>query len=504
VNDGAPTDFDAALADHAAPCPRRRRLIAALTCAIAGTPRAFAAAPSLSTTAIYRVSVLGISPPRFAVAAVLPIDGDRLDVVEDYPAELPEMEAKGWPALISHVEVRDADGAPVGVVAARKNGWTLGRRVSGRVHVDYVVDFALFAAAHWPSPLESAFADDEHVAVAGRPLFIVTTKVADAQVAFDVPARWRVVAPWPAGGGGREYRVASAADLTGNMLVFSTVEPDIAVAAGFRLQIVAMGHWKPLRPLLRRVLQTIIAREVALMAYDAHETYNVVLLPIDDTGGAAYRQSFAYCFEHPTADNRAIWANTLAHEIFHYWNYARLHGADYASTQWFQEGFTEYVANLVLVEGGIVDEPVFLAKLGQHMRNYRKLTTTLEAIGTHKGPPLYSAGALVAFSFDVMIRAASGGSRDLGTFFRQLWKATDAGARRYAWPDIRDALAACADLDWQGFYEAHIRGAEPLPLDRALSLAGLRLDGGTDTVLVDPAATDAAKAVRRNLVSGRR
>jgi hypothetical protein len=67
-----------------------------------------------------------------------------------------------------------------------------------------------------------------------------------------------------------------------------------------------------------------------------------------------------------------------------------------------------------------------------------------------------------------------------------------------------DALAACADLDWQGFHAAHIRGTEPLPLDRVLSLAGLRLDGGTDTVLVDPAATDAAKAVRRNLVSGRR
>jgi len=34
-----------------------------------------------------------------------------------------------------------------------------------------------------------------------------------------------------------------------------------------------------------------------------------------------------------------------------------------------------------------------------------------EDIGTKKGPPLYSAGALVAFSWDVKIRVASSGGR---------------------------------------------------------------------------------------------
>ena len=189
------------------------------------------------------------------------------------------------------------------------------------------------------------------------------------------------------------YVVRSAEDLTDNLLVFSTVAPDVVKAAGFTLQITAMGHWEPLRPLIRRVLGTVITREVNLMRYEERETYNVVLVPIDDEGGEAYRQSFAYCHAHPSNQDRAKWANTLAHEIFHYWNYARLRGSDYASTQWFQEGFTEYVANLTLVSGRIVDPDTFLAKLGEHVNNYRRLTTTLEAIGTKKGTAALQRGS---------------------------------------------------------------------------------------------------------------
>jgi predicted metalloprotease with PDZ domain len=282
--------------------------------------------------------------------------------------------------------------------------------------------------------------------------------------------------------------------------------PDVVKAAGFTLQITAMGHWEPLRPLIRGILGTVIAREVALMQYTERETYNVVLVPIADQGGEAYRQSFAYCHKDPSKANQAKWANTLAHEIFHYWNYARLRGADYASTQWFQEGFTEYVANVTLVSGKVVDPAAFAAKLGEHVRNSRKLETTLEAIGTHKGPPLYSAGALVAFSWDVMIRNASGGRRNIGDFFRKLWRQTDGGSREYAWADIRAALQATADADWEGFYQAHIKGHDALPLDHVLPMAGLLLSkdaAGAELVVEDPAAAAPARALWLALTGGK-
>jgi len=416
-----------------------------------------------------------------------------------YPAELPEMSARGWPALVSGLKASDSSGKPIEAASPDKRGWRVSQPHEGRVTLSYDVDFSLFAAKGWSSPLESAFVDATHISVSGRGLFIVTGQVASAEIDFDVPRPWLTVMPWlHRTSAAHGYAARSAEDLTHNLLVFSTVAPDVVTAEGFTLQIVAMGHWEPLRPLIREVLGAVIAREVNLMQDKEAEIYTVVLLPIVDEGGEAYRQSFAYCFEDPSKQNRGAWANTLAHEIFHYWNYARLRGADYASTQWFQEGFTEYVANVTLVSGGIVDTGTFVARLGEHVNNYRQLTTTLEAIGTRKGPPLYSAGALVAFSWDVKIRQASGGRRNIGDLFRNLWRQTDGGARKYAWADIRAALQATADADWEGYYQAHIKGHDPLPLDEALAGAGLRLsrtDAGNEIVEPDPAATPSQRSL---------
>ena len=322
-----------------------------------------------------------------------------------------------------------------------------------------------------------------------------------AHVAFRTPQPWRAIAPWPATAShASKYEVRSVADLSDNMLVISQRPPDIVTASGFTLQIVTMGHWRPLRPLVRQTLRTIVSLEAAMMGYAERETYNVVLLPTADTGGAAYRQSFVYCFEKPTNANREIWANTLAHEIFHYWNYSRLQGRDYASTQWFQEGFTEYVANLTLLVGKAASPEWFLSKISGHIANYRQLSTTLENIGTKKGKALYSAGALVAFSFDVMIRRSTGGKRTIGTFFRNLWRGTDAGTRKYAWADIEAALRATASGDWGAYYNRYIRGREPLPIEDALREAGLRLNAASE-VEVDLAAGPESAAVWRSLNS---
>ena len=206
----------------------------------------------------------------------------------------------------------------------------------------------------------------------------------------------------------------------------------------------------------------------------------------------------------PPAENLGIWANTLAHEIFHYWNYARLSGQDYAATQWFQEGFTEYVANLTLLVGKIASPGWFLAKLSEHISSYSRLTATLEAIGNHKGPPLYSAGALVAFSFDAMIRHATKGEHTIGTFFRRLWQYTHAGAKKYDWQDIEAALRATAPVDWQSYYDRYIRGTERLPVERSLGLAGLLLgrgNDGTPQVAEDQTASSDARRVWRSLKS---
>lgn len=471
-----------------------------------GAPAAFGLALSAPTSAApaplrrgaYQVTLTSVRPLRFSVVADLPIAGDRLGMSDTYPAELPDMAGKGWPALVRDLAASDGAGRSIPLSPDGSAGWKLARPASGRVRLRYAIDFAIFEQAGWSSPLESAVTDAEHAVSCCRAFFITTPIMAGADVRFRTPPGWRAVPPWPAVNPVHQsFRAASTADLTENMAVFTSRPGSPVSAAGFTMAVTAMGHWAPLLPVVRETLRTIVGLEVGMMEDRRREAYNVILVPTIDTGGEAYRQSFAYAFANPTVENRAAWANTLAHELFHFWNASRLQGRDYAASQWFQEGFTEYVANLTLLVGKIVRPEDFLAKLASHVANSRRLTTTLENIGTHKGPPLYSAGALVAFSFDAIIRNATQGRRSIGTFFRNLWRQTGEGARKYAWPDIEAALRATAPGNWAGFYARHIRGPEKLPLEQTLGLAGLRLQGSS--VTTDLAAASTARLVWESL-----
>ena len=79
-------------------------------------------------------------------------------------------------------------------------------------------------------------------------------------------------------------------------------------------------------------------------------------------------------------------------------------------------------------------------------------------------------------------------------------------SRARAGADIKAALQDTADGDWEGFYQAHIKGHEPLPLDEDLTIAGLRLSkdaSGKELVELDPAATAPQRSLWLALTSGK-
>jgi len=453
----------------------------------------------------YRVRMLPGTPPRLEVTARLPIHGQALQMDTTRPGDIPELDAQGWPALVRNLRVSDERGRPVPVTPAGEAGWRLDPARTGRLSLRYEVDYSALASRGWPAPRESAFADANDFVIAGRSLFITTPESGSSRVTFVLPRGWRAVTPWEGSSGA--FTAKSPQDLAENLVVLTRSAPDEVTAGNFRLRVASMGHWRPVRPEVRQALGALIQRFVRLMDFKERESYLVVLLPVVESGGEAFRRSFALTVDTPPSRaNRSAWGNTVGHEIFHFWNGWRLHGADYATSQWFQEGFTEYVANVSMAGAGLIGPDDLLRKLSEHVRNSRKLTTALEAGGTHKGPPLYSGGALVAFSWDVLIRNATHGQRNLGDFLRALWRRTEGGRRAYEWRDIQAALETTAPGDWEAFHRAHIRGSDPLPLQEILQLAGLRLarvDDGSPLVEPDPAAPAPARSLWQGIVAGR-
>lgn len=493
--------------------PRRRRRIGRaaiasavgrgpilLSLALLASPVRAGEARDRPPAASYEVHVHPGPPARVVVRAALPSDGQALNMAMSWPGDVPELADAGWPGLVRNLEVTDADGRTVPVRAIGPGGWALARPVTGTLTVRYEVDYEPLGARAWPASREAAFADTDHRIVVGRSLFLTTGVQDTSQVRFVLPEGWQAVLPWAGlDGGSPGATVASPEDLTENLVAFCRAAPDVLTAGGFHLKVVALGHWRPARAEVRRVLGTALRELVAMMG-EGRAEYLVVLLPQSERGGESFRTSFAMNAEAaPTLASAPDWGHTIAHEVFHYWNGWRLVGADYASSQWFQEGFTEYAASLALISGGLIDGQRFREKLAVHVTRYRRLATALDNPGTRKGPPLYSGGALVAFLWDTMLRQATDGERGVPDLLRSLMRVTEGGARRYAWADIQAALEGVAPGEWSAFHRRHIHGTEPLPLAEALERVGLRLsEDGDGALRIEPDAT-APESARRLL-----
>ena len=458
-----------------------------------------------SAPSSYAIRLIHVSPPLFSVDANLAAAGDALEMTTTRPADLAAIDTGGWPVLVRNLRITDDQGRSIEATRAGAVGWRLARPYTGRLHVHYEVDDSLLAENHWPAERESVFADESHVVLVGRSLFITTPAATVSRVRFDLPKPWVAVTPWR-----REsattFSVSGRADLQENLIALSKTAPDVITARGFRVFVVALGQWESARSEVKRVLRAVIPQLVRIMGFREHDQYVVALLPLQERGGESFRRSFAMTTdEQPTRENSAGWGNTIAHEVFHYWNGWRLRGTNYASSQWFQEGFTEYAANIALPAAGLIDADGFREKLSQHVRNYQRLKTTLEAPGTQKGPPLYSGGALVAFLWDVLMRHDSGGRRSIADFYRALWKATDGGRQTYDWATIASALNATAPGAWEEFHRRYIAGDERLPLTTVLPLAGLRLvngAGGLPQIEVDDKADPAARSLWQAMTAG--
>ena len=446
----------------------------------------FAAAIALSATAVraqpgaarYFVRFSHGPTPAVSIVASLPATDSLLRTDPTRPGDIAGVDTAGWSAIVRIARVTDATGARLTVTRSGDSGWVLMPRPRGRIEVQYELDLAALQAAGWPAPREAAFADSTTLTSVGRLLFVFTSATTSAVVRARTPPGWRMVTPWARSG---TAHARSVAELTENMIAFSRGPVVRTEAAGFKVAVVPLGDWANRRSEVKDVVASFVRQYVSWLRFRGEDRYVVVLLPVRDRGAESFRQSFALTVpESPTSASRGAWGNMIAHELFHYWNGWRLRGADYAASQWFQEGFTEYAANLAMVRSGLENGPEFRARLGVHMDRAATLATSLEAPGTHKGPPLYSGGALIAFAMDVMIRDATHDRMELGDVLVALWRDTRGGQRAWNWPMLKQALDTTAPLDWQAFHDAHIAGRTPVPMTALLAKLGQRAEPGTD------------------------
>lgn len=218
---------------------------------------------------------------------------------------------------------------------------------------------------------------------------------------------------------------------------------------------------------------------------------------LEHADGALVNYAPETLLDDPRAKNFLV---VTAHELFHAWNAKRLKPCEFADYPldrelytpqlWFVEGVTEYYAWRILRRAGLVtaadfDEAVQTA-LDYLLNNPAaksvsladaSLATWLTGTSNFEDIPLdyYRKGFLVGLLLDIELRVRTANARGLDDLMRRLRRDFPAHGPGYCADDLARLAGELAGGDLTPFFQRFVAGTDELPMEAALTQAGMAL-----------------------------
>lgn len=457
---------------------------------------------------------LHVSPSLSTLSVDADISADRHLVVRQGAADQLPL---GWVTFVRDLRVT-AESQQLQPQADSARGWTLPGSGTRRVHLHYVVDLS-YARTAWPPGNEQAgFWDSTALYTVTKPIFVTGDRPTPAVIEFDIPAGWQIATPWPAyTGRARTYLTGDSEDLVNNSFVVGRFS-DIRLQRGpFDFSIALLGTMRRDSALVRRMIPPVAAEYARIFPDMPRTTYLMTLFYGTEDDGEAFLRSSAFrTRDRITQQNTILWANTLAHELFHYWNGGLIDGSDEVDKQWFMEGATEYYANRTLLRAGAISTDAFLDKVGAMagLYTYFRTQPMFDTVSVLKSGQrktryrfgVYNGGWSIVFALDQRLREASNGCRSFDDVFRTLFREFGLTGKRYVEADIEAAVARVSGHDESAFFKRYVAGLTLLPMDSVLKRAGVDASfidyAGEAYVRLTPAPTAAQSRAWKGLRSG--
>jgi predicted metalloprotease with PDZ domain len=437
-----------------------------------------------------------------------------------------------WDVLIKNLRLVREDGSVAPLQPAGRNRWSLPAGATGQVRLNYEADltFTDTGKVEIGSQRGGQFFGDALYLV-NRTLFVMSNAPGPKEIEFEIPAEFEIATPWERIGA-RRYRARDNSQLVDNTTVLGRF-PSFQIKEGkFDLTLALPGSTQDSKALIEPALRALLHEYLQIFP-DTPE-FHVVLSYFrgPEENGEAYKDSGALTsVDSVTPGNRILWANFLAHELFHHWNGNMIVGKDQGSsmgtTEWFAEGATEYMANRTLVRTGVISPDLFLKKMETNIGMYLYWRwavpfsgTSLQDAGaktalsapegtvakTYNRPGVYSGGWVAAFCLDTIIQKQTGGQNSLDDLFRLMESRFGLTGKEYSPEDLQRAASAVAGTDLTGFFSRYIASPESLPVKECLLEAGFGasiVDYGGE-VYISPMLSPSASAlaIRRRLFNG--
>jgi predicted metalloprotease with PDZ domain len=436
-----------------------------------------------------------------------------------------------WDVFIKNLRLVRKDGSVVPLQPAGSNRWSLSAGATGQVRLNYEADLSFTDTAKVAAGSQRGgqfFGDALYLV--NRGLFVMSNASGRKEIEFEVPAEFEIATPWEKIGP-RRYRARDNSQLADNITVLGRF-PSFQIKEGrFDLTMALPGSTQASESLIAPAMRAV-SHEYLRIFPDTPE-FHIVLTYFrgPEENGEAYKDSGALTSVDPvTPENRILWANFLAHELFHHWNGNMIVGKDqggyFGTTEWFAEGATEYMANRTLVRTNVITPGLFLKKMETNIGMYLYWQgaapfsgTSLQDAGaktalsvpggtiakTYNRPGVYSGGWVAAFCLDTMIQKQTGGQKSLDDLFRLMESRFGLTGKEYTPEDLQRAASEVAETNLAGFFSRYIASPESLPVKECLSNAGFEASivdyGGEAYISRVPSPVASAQAIRRRLLN---
>jgi predicted metalloprotease with PDZ domain len=387
-------------------------------------------------------------------------------------------------ANVAALRVTAPDGTSLAVQYGQQQPrWTLPTSNPQRINLSYTVHLSGLRALPIWAHLQYGFFDGDAVYIVTKGIFIApdsTDSTAEVRVGFDLPSGSELAAPWPYDEERRIY-ATTVAKLVNNSIVEGKFPRVVCREGNFSINVALLGQWSEHREAVERVIRGSVARDLSLFPGTPPDHY-LVTLASGDEDGQSFTTSNAISTRLPiNLDDTEIWANTIAHELFHYWNARLLHTSD-KRLAFFVEGFTEYYANRQILAASLIDQRRYWNMAALHLGaysyfnyspNYRVSIADagLDKTGNRFG--VYDGGWTVALCLDLEQRAESQNHRSLDDLMKLLWRRYGEKSLAFSYADFVRTIGEGMGHDMTQFFAKYVIGTEELPFRNDLAQIGV-------------------------------
>jgi predicted metalloprotease with PDZ domain len=463
----------------------------------------------LCTSAQVRYSVSLADPERHLVRVEVIILSGRASHELQLPVWNALYQVRDFVQYMNWIRAEDATGNALPLTQLNKSRWQISGTENGaRIEYETFSD----NPAPYGTQLNSHHA---FFNLAEILLYADDQRNVPVQVEFHgIPANWKIATPLRATG--TTYQAGTYDQLVDSPVEIGTFsEAEFNGSCGkYRVTLDGENAEAILKSIVPRI-ERIVDGASKWMNDCPFQEY-LFIYHVSDLSDGGMEHAFGTAISLPASDfekDLDRFTAITTHEFFHLWNVKRIRPQslepvdytkeNYTSALWFSEGVDTTAAEYIELRAGLLDEPHYLAQLGQGISELEdrpahtaqsaeqsSLDAWLEKYPRYGLPErsisYYNKGELLGVLLDLEMRDASHDQAGLRELFRSMNKQYAKKGKLFGdSAAVRDTAEALSHADLREFFQKYVSGVEEIPWDTFFAPVGLRVNR-VQAVFADP------------------